>query len=323
MGVVRGDRIAESQKLNRCSVDAQDFYGRFVDLVPDDFGRFRRTVAHVFVRMYPRREPTPAALRRVGHLMAELEREGLWAPWEVDGVTFAQLTNYTPTGNRWHRTPEPPGTFHVHQGACLPTAIHRAKEWGDLDGARALSIQLNEIRERRRTGARPKRQKDRERKGAPPSPPLPVNSTETELRPPAVRAASPPASLFPLQSVQSKQSVTAVTGVRTTAKAVPTGWVGQAGEDWRIQYDAAPNWGRLGRVLKPLVDEHGWPTVRLHYLAETEGKWATAERFAETYGHWAGTALPPARAAPATISERNAETLKNWLQPQQGERDGT
>jgi uncharacterized protein YdaU (DUF1376 family) len=142
---------------------------------------------------------------------------------------------------------------------------------------------------------------------------------------PAVRPAAPSGSLFPPpDAVQSVQAVS-VTRVGTTARGVPTSWVGEAGEDWRVQYNAEPKWPRLGKALKPLVDRHGWPTVRqawLRYLAETEGKYATAERFAETYGHWSGTALPPARAAPASVSERNTETLRNWLHKHQEGDDG-
>ena len=72
MPVTRGDRISESEKLNRRSVEAQDFYAFLVARVPDDFGRFRCTPGHVAVKLYPRREPTPALIRRVKRLLDEL-----------------------------------------------------------------------------------------------------------------------------------------------------------------------------------------------------------------------------------------------------------
>ena len=181
MPVIRGDRIGESERLTARTPEAQDFYAHLIAAVPDDFGRFRLSTPHVTLRMYPRREPTPALLRRVGRLLHQLgagERP-LWSTWEVDGVRFAALHNWTPTGNRYHRTPEPPGSPHVHQGACLSTAIHRAREWGQLDVASALSRQLSNLRDRRRTEPIP----EPHRKGTPPSPPSPPSQRNTPQTP--------------------------------------------------------------------------------------------------------------------------------------------
>lgn len=185
MGIVRGDRVGESQRLNRRPVEAQDFYAALVASVPDDFGRFRLSASHVSLRMYPRREPSPGLLKRVNRLLGQLgqgvdEDGGLWASWEVDGVTFAELRNWKASGNRYHRTPEPPDSAHEHQGACLSTAIHRAREWGALDEAERLSRRLKEIRDRKPTGAAP----GAHRRGAPPSPPSPPSPLNDPPDPP-------------------------------------------------------------------------------------------------------------------------------------------
>jgi hypothetical protein len=157
MPVTRGDRIGESRKLNRRSVQAQDFYALLVASVPDDFGRFRCVPAHVALKLYPRRDATPALVGRVRRLLAELEQpdetgDVLLRTWEVDGVRFAELTGWRPHGNRFHRTPEPPWSEHCHSGSCLGTAIARARDWGNSRLAETLSIQLKEIRDRSRTG---------------------------------------------------------------------------------------------------------------------------------------------------------------------------
>jgi len=52
MAVVRGDRIAESKKLNLCSFAAHVAYGTFVGCVPDDYGRFRATPTAIAERMF-------------------------------------------------------------------------------------------------------------------------------------------------------------------------------------------------------------------------------------------------------------------------------
>ena len=178
MPVVRGDRIGESHRLNLRTVEAQDFYCALVAAVPDDFGRFRLSAPHVSLRMYPRREPTAALLRRVSRLLDQLGTGELplWQSWEADGVRFAELHAFRPTGNRYHRTPEPPGSNHAHQGACLSTAIHRAREWAQDETAKTLSIQLKEIRDRGRTEPPP----GAHREGAPPSPPSPPSHNETD-----------------------------------------------------------------------------------------------------------------------------------------------
>lgn len=146
MTVVRGDRAAESQTLNRCSFEAHLAYSAFVATVPDDFGRFRADPVKIALRMFPRRT---GELRRIEHRiarwLAEWEREGAVLFWELDGVRFAQVAKWKPTGNTWHRTPEPPGSEHVHGGRCLKTAIARAVDWAQYEEAEKLRAALRKV----------------------------------------------------------------------------------------------------------------------------------------------------------------------------------
>jgi hypothetical protein len=156
--VVRGDRIGESQRLNLRSVEAQDFYSHFVaSIVVDDFRRFRLAPSIIAGDMYPRRIITTAIRRRVERFLEELGVGDLplYKPWVVDGVTFGELTTGHDRGNRFHRTPEPPWTTHRHQGACLASAIARARDWGSSEEVARLSLLMKEIRGRRSTGQPP------------------------------------------------------------------------------------------------------------------------------------------------------------------------
>lgn len=125
MPVVKGDRIGESNGLNACSIEAQDFYARLIATAPDDFGRFRAVPLILAGKLYPRREPNVAMFNRIRRMLDELERAGQFRCWETDGVRFAELVKWKPTGNRWHKTPEPPwddSAPHRHGSACIGTA---------------------------------------------------------------------------------------------------------------------------------------------------------------------------------------------------------
>jgi uncharacterized protein YdaU (DUF1376 family) len=158
-----------------------------------------------------------------------------------------------------------------------------------------------------------------------PSPsPSPTDNGLTAV--PAVRAATQP-ELFPppVSDQQSKQAVD--TRVRTTAPSVPKrgGWVAEACTDWQVQYDGEIKPGRVGSAMKGLVDKLGWLTVHpawTRYLAETDGSYASPERFVETYGKWSGTALPPARAAPGNITVANNRAVIAEYARNSGRRDG-
>lgn len=152
MSVVKGDRIGESRKLNLRSVDAQDWYAAFIASVPDNFGRFRLSAAHVHVRMYPRRELTRALVARVQRRLDELGRgdDPLWRSWEIDGVFFAELTGARAGRRNFHETPEPPWSDHVCTRFCGKSAIFQAVQWGMLDFANELRIRLRDLRGRSR-----------------------------------------------------------------------------------------------------------------------------------------------------------------------------
>jgi hypothetical protein len=171
VGIVRGDRIGESERLNRCSLETQTFYALFVGVVPDDFGRFRLSPGHIALRMFPRREPTGRVLRKVKQHLAEMESQELLRTWDADGQAFAELTGFHATGNIWHRTPEPPWSTHRHGNACVHSAMARAREWGDRTEVENLSNQIKEIRERSRSGAVAKPQRSA-LPSSPSSPPL-------------------------------------------------------------------------------------------------------------------------------------------------------
>lgn len=178
MAIVKGDRIGESRRLNSRSIDAQTFYAHMVSVVPDDFGRFRLSAAHIFVRMYPRREPTPRDLKRVERMLSELGGGDapLWKTWHVDGVTFAEFHNFEATGNQYHRTPEPPWSKHEHNGRCAKVAIARMREWGDSEGAQELSNWLNNLKvsgAERGKQRNPNTTRTRPEHSSPPSPPFP------------------------------------------------------------------------------------------------------------------------------------------------------
>lgn len=150
MAIVHSEKITESRRLNRCSAEASDFYTAMVGLgVPDDFGRFRDDAQFVHLKMYPRREPTPASLRRVASRMSELRKAGLWRTWDVDGVRFAEMYKWKPSGNLFHRTPEPPPAagwpVHEHSKRCARTGAARARDWGDISGLKVCLRLLNKI----------------------------------------------------------------------------------------------------------------------------------------------------------------------------------
>lgn len=84
-------------------------------------------------------------------------------------------------------------------------------------------------------------------------------------------------------------------------------WSTEACEIWIERFGGTAPGGQIGKALKPLMDRHGWPEVRLawqSYLAQTEADYASPSRFASTYGRWSGTSPPPARAAPSTDRAR-------------------
>lgn len=251
MAIVRGDRIGESQSLNRCSIETQNFYALFISACPDDFGRYRHSPTHVAIAMYPRREATESVTKKVKRLLAELAREGLVSIWELDGVTFGQIARWKPTGNRYHRTPEPPHSAlaktpsdtarHGHSGPCLATAINQARKWGMPQEAERLSLLMKEIRERSATQPPPSH------------PPKPDPNTPTEADSPS----SPSVPFFPRQRQEIEAGAT-----DDTVAIDRDAWVS---EGQALIREIAPEGGRLDpqEVLHTASEWKGSSYIRL------------------------------------------------------------
>lgn len=258
MPVVRGDRLGESRKINRLTIEIHDFYAAFVAAaVPDDFGRYRKSAAHVFLKMYPRREPTPSALRRVDRILKEFVNgdEPLAKEWEVDGVTFCELTNWKPTGNMVHRTPEPEWSDHSHSKRCAKTAIARAREWGDVVLANQLAKWLLELGGRKVEGG----SKEGRRGACTPSNPLYPSTPSNNgngLTDPALRAPFP------------------------SARAV---------DIYRRHRPGDPP-KAIFKPLRNLVTKHGWDAVEPEldaYLQQTPLEFESiAGKFLPGFGEW-------------------------------------
>lgn len=105
-----------------------------------------------------------------------------------------------------------------------------------------------------------------------------------------------------------------------TESATPAAWVRSLGEDWANTYGGIPGYGEIGKRLKPLVDLHGFEPVQEHwrnYLAATEGQFASATRFAQTYGSWDRAGGAPAQEGyvspeDARVAFRTAGIPDNW-----------
>lgn len=72
-------------------------------------------------------------------------------------------------------------------------------------------------------------------------------------------------------------------------------WITPFYEAWQRQYDAKPNARQMASAFRPLL-ERATPDDVLRaferYVSETEARFASPSRFAQTFGHWSGTAAP-------------------------------
>jgi len=83
-----------------------------------------------------------------------------------------------------------------------------------------------------------------------------------------------------------------------TESSKPAAWVRLLADDWTKTYGGIPNYGELGKRLKPLITAHGFEPVQehwRHYLESTEGQYASPSRFAQTYGSWDRAGGAPAQ----------------------------
>ena len=128
-----------------------------------------------------------------------------------------------------------------------------------------------------------------------------------------------------------RESGTFVPATRVLAKPLPANkqtWLTPFGDDWREAYGGDPTWGEMARVLKRPVDELGADEVRKRwrmYLGQTEGRFASATRFAQTIGVWTEEAV--ARMAPRdmrsmTVGDFNAATYERIVRRLEGKTHG-
>ncbi len=136
------------------------------------------------------------------------------------------------------------------------------------------------------------------------------------------RQASPKlASAEPLPS--SPSSSPSPKHKPSSPKATGGSWLSPFLKAWTATYGGNANAGRLAKSLKPLTEAHAPGEVLDHwtrYLAATEARYASPERFAETFGSWAKperskqvAALPDAYLTLEEQAARNAKarSLKN------------
>jgi len=77
--------------------------------------------------------------------------------------------------------------------------------------------------------------------------------------------------------------------VKKNTRSGKPSWMSPYAAVWREVMGGDPHWGKMAKFLKPLEDEHGTETVlpRLRfYLDQTEPKYVSLARFAETFGAW-------------------------------------
>ena len=98
-------------------------------------------------------------------------------------------------------------------------------------------------------------------------------------------------------------------GVTASVATAPAPWTREACDDWIARFKGSAPGGRIGKALKPLVGAHGWPEVRAawqSYLSQSEAEFASAERFAATYGRWSGECEGPKSKAQQVVDETKA-----------------
>lgn len=325
MAVVRGDRIAESARLNVRSVEAQEFYALFVSRIPDAFGRFRLNLAQIIGEMYPRRELTGRLLSRVRRLMGELGggENPLWLTWECDGVTFGEMWNWRPTGNCYHRTPEPPWSAHEHNGACFPTAIYRAKAWRDGAEVEKLSNAFKDLRERRHpestqeTPREPLGEGGHSVRSVPSVRSVKENGERTTEAPPS---APPTDRLFePPPEKPKTATAPRKAGKKPALSRADAGWNAEAADMFLKRYKGTKVSKQMFSGLRDILDAGiHWERVKpafQNYIDETAGSFFSISRFAETFGTWEGPRNGRIRDGPGrqNSEDATAQALRNVL----------
>ena len=81
-----------------------------------------------------------------------------------------------------------------------------------------------------------------------------------------------------------------------TANDPDLAWSRDACDAWAERFGGEVPGGQIGRALKPLVRKHGWTAVRpawRTYLGQAQAEYASAARFAATFGDWAARVSRP------------------------------
>jgi hypothetical protein len=93
-------------------------------------------------------------------------------------------------------------------------------------------------------------------------------------------------------------------------------WITRFAEAWRAQYGGEMGIEPALRALGRLVKHHGQPEVLRRwriYLAATDGAYASAARFASTWGVWSQPSSGPARARRENAGEANYRAARAAL----------
>lgn len=90
-------------------------------------------------------------------------------------------------------------------------------------------------------------------------------------------------------------------------------WLAEFGAVWLQAYGGLMNFGVAARYLKPLVEMHGKQKVVehfRHYLSQTEARYVSIARFAETFGAW--NPRESKKRTGEKTDDQIAEKLRKW-----------
>lgn len=185
--------------------------------------------------------------------------------------------------------------------------------WVDTERGRLLNARLEQ--ERQKQEAFRSKQSEKGKKGAATRWPEP-RSTLSRGHPAATGLPVPADSLpFPSPSVvRTTKSKTEHNGIADASR--PPSWNHSACEALIRRYGGTAPGARITKALRPLVEKYGSEVVLEAwggYLDETPAEYASAERFASTYGRWAKKAKPTDE--PPTPESQEA---LDWLEARGG-----
>lgn len=100
-----------------------------------------------------------------------------------------------------------------------------------------------------------------------------------------------------------------------SAVAIVSSWSVDACTDWIGRFGGTAPGGPIGKALKPLVTAHGWSEVQTAwraYLSQAEAEYASAARFASTYGRWSGTVSAGGKES---LEDKNRRVIAAYKRP--------